>query len=100
MAGIKYYLSSHLGEVSALCDPERRGAETDDDGAGDEGRERWVELRGDVERVAHHGGHHGPLGGQPPDGVARHEDGGGDQRDVDDRQRDCAQAVDLEENDE
>ena len=45
------------------------------------------ELGEDVARVAEHGGHHGPLGGQPLDDEARDEDGGDDQEEVDDGER-------------
>ena len=45
-----------------------------------------VELCEDVARVAEHGGDDGPLGRQPPDDVARDEDGGDDQEEVDDRE--------------
>ena len=54
-----------------------------------------VELGEDVPRVAEHGGHDRPLGRHPLDDVARNEDGGDDQEEVDDRERGGADASNL-----
>ena len=54
----------YLSEVSTLGTPHWRGAQTKDDGAGDESVELWVELGADVGGVTEHGKDHGPLDGQ------------------------------------
>ena len=52
---------SDLGEVGALCSPQRRRTEPENNCGGEEGVVLGVELGGDVGGVAEDAHHHGPL---------------------------------------
>ena len=87
---------TYLCEVGALGAPHGRGAESEDDGAGDEGEELGVELGADVGGVAEHGEDHRPLHSELLDHEGREEHARDDERRVDHRQRVGAETINLE----